>query len=77
VRILAKACAVLLSAAAAALAQPVVSPNGMVNAASSVPAGLPNGDVAQARFSRSMATTWSRGARRLSHQLSSPHLGGT
>jgi len=47
VRILAKACAVLLSAAAAALAQPVVSPNGMVNAASSVPAGLPNGDVAQ------------------------------
>jgi len=47
VRILAKACAVLLGAAAAALAQPVVSANGMVNAASSAPAGLPNGDVAQ------------------------------
>jgi uncharacterized protein (TIGR03437 family) len=44
---LAKACAVLLCAAAAALAQPVVSANGMVNAASSIEAGLPNGDVAQ------------------------------
>jgi len=47
VRILAKAGAVFLCAAAAALAQPVVSANGMVNAASNVQAGLPNGDVAQ------------------------------
>jgi uncharacterized protein (TIGR03437 family) len=38
---------VLLCAAAVALAQPVVSANGMVNAASSIEAGLPNGDVAQ------------------------------
>jgi uncharacterized protein (TIGR03437 family) len=36
-----------LCAAAAALAQPIVFVNGMVNGASSVQAGLPNGDVAQ------------------------------
>ncbi|MGO9097364.1 MAG: hypothetical protein ACLQGV_19355 [Bryobacteraceae bacterium] len=43
----AKAFAVLLCAAAVALAQPVVTANGMVNAASAIEAGLPNGDVAQ------------------------------
>jgi uncharacterized protein (TIGR03437 family) len=43
----AKACALFLCAAAAALAQPAVSANGMVNAASYIQAGLPNGDVAQ------------------------------
>jgi uncharacterized protein (TIGR03437 family) len=36
-----------VSAGAALLAQPTVYANGMVNAASSVPAGLPNGDIAQ------------------------------
>jgi len=46
-RVLAKACVALLCAASAALAQPAVSANGMVNAASAVQAGLPNGDVAQ------------------------------
>ncbi len=46
-RILAKAGAVLLCAVAATLAQPIVFVNGMVNAASNVQAGLPNGDVAQ------------------------------
>jgi len=47
VRMFAKECALFLCAAAAALAQPVVSANGMVNAASYIQAGLPNGDVAQ------------------------------
>ena len=46
-RLFAIAVAVLLFAASAALAQPVVSANGMVNAASSIEAGLPNGDIAQ------------------------------
>jgi len=47
VRILVRACVVLVSAGAAALAQPTVNANGMVNAASFIPAGLPNGDIAQ------------------------------
>ena len=38
---------VLVCAAAVSSAQPFVAANGMVNAASSVEAGLPNGDVAQ------------------------------
>ena len=46
-KILVRACVVLVFAGAAALAQPAVYANGMVNAASSVPAGLPNGDIAQ------------------------------
>ncbi|MGD0015270.1 MAG: hypothetical protein ABSD56_12745, partial [Bryobacteraceae bacterium] len=46
-RILVRACVVLVSAGAAALAQPTVNANGMVNAASFIPAGLPNGDIAQ------------------------------
>jgi uncharacterized protein (TIGR03437 family) len=47
VKILVLACVVLLSVSSAALAQPAVFANGMVNAASSVPAGLPSGDIAQ------------------------------
>ncbi len=46
-RILVVACAVLLFAGVVAQAQPAVFANGMVNAASSVPAGLPSGDIAQ------------------------------
>ena len=44
---IATACLVLLCAAAAALGQPVVTANGMVNAASAIQAGLPNGNLAQ------------------------------
>ena len=62
-------CVVLLFAGAAALAQPAVYPNGVVNAASFVPVGLPGGDIAQgsmfAVFGQNMgptipvtATTW-------------------
>jgi len=47
VKLFAIAVAVLLCAASAALAQPVVTANGMVNAASAIEAGLPNGDIAQ------------------------------
>ncbi len=46
-KVFAKAIVVLLCAAAVALAQPAITPNGMVNAASYIQAGLPNGDVAQ------------------------------
>ena len=46
-KILSQACAVLLGATAVAVAQPTISANGMVNAASAIQAGLPNGDVAQ------------------------------
>jgi len=69
VKILVRACVVLVFAGAAALAQPAVFANGMVNAASFVPAGLPSGDIAQgsmfAIFGQNMgpatavwATTW-------------------
>jgi len=47
VKIFVRACVVLVFAGAAVLAQPAVFANGMVNAASSVPAGLPSGDIAQ------------------------------